>query len=134
MSLGNKAGLSEADVLEALGDDPDTKVIIGYLESVDDGEKFLRKAQQVTEKKPVIMIKAGTTQSGARATSSHTGSIAGSVVASTAAFRQAGIIQVHDLEALFDLARALPSNHCRKDQISQWSPTLWSRHSGRRRL
>jgi len=106
VSLGNKAALSEADVLEALGDDPDTKVIIGYLESVDDGEKFLRKAQQVTEKKPVIMIKAGTTQSGARATSSHTGSMAGSVVASTAAFRQAGIIQVHDLEALFDLARA----------------------------
>ena len=106
LSLGNKAGLSEADVLEALGDDPATKVIIGYLESVDDGEKFLRKARIVTEKKPVIMIKAGTTQSGARATSSHTGSMAGSVVASTAAFRQAGIIQVHDLEALFDLARA----------------------------
>lgn len=106
ISLGNKAGLSEADVIEALGEDPETKVIIGYLESVDDGEKFLRKAQQVTEKKPVIMIKAGTTQSGARATSSHTGSMAGSVVASTAAFRQAGIIQVQDLEALFDLARA----------------------------
>lgn len=106
ISLGNKAGVSEADVIEALGDDPDTSVIIGYLESVDDGEKFLRKARIVTEKKPVIMIKAGTTQSGARATSSHTGSMAGSVVASTAAFRQAGIIEVHDLEALFDLARA----------------------------
>jgi acetyltransferase len=106
VSLGNKAALSEADVLEALGDDPRTKVIIGYLESVDDGEKFLRKARAVTEKKPVIMIKAGTTPSGARATSSHTGSMAGSLVASTAAFRQAGIIEVHDLEALFDLARA----------------------------
>ncbi len=106
ISLGNKAGLSEADVLEALGDDPQTKVIIGYLESVDDGEKFMRKARIVTEKKPVIMIKAGTTPSGARATSSHTGSIAGSVLASTAAFRQAGIIQVQDLESLFDLARA----------------------------
>lgn len=106
VSLGNKAGVSEADVLEALGDDPETKVIIGYLESVDDGQKFLRKAQIVTEKKPVIMIKAGTTAAGARATSSHTGSIAGSVVASTAAFRQAGIIQVNDLESLFDLARA----------------------------
>jgi len=106
ISLGNKAGLSEADVIEALGEDPDTKVIIGYLESVDDGEKFLRKAQAVTSDKPVIMIKAGTTQAGARATSSHTGSIAGSVVASTAAFRQAGIIEVRDLESLFDLARA----------------------------
>lgn len=106
VSLGNKAALSEADVLEALGDDPDTRVIIGYLESVDDGEKFLRKARAVTGVKPVIMIKAGTTPSGARATSSHTGSMAGSLVASTAAFRQAGIIVVHDLEALFDLARA----------------------------
>jgi len=106
ISLGNKAGLSEADVLEYLGDDPNTKVIIGYLESVDDGQKFLRKARIVTEKKPVIMIKAGTTQAGARATSSHTGSMAGSVVASTAAFRQAGIIQVENLESLFDLARA----------------------------
>jgi acetyltransferase len=102
ISLGNKAGLSEADVLEALGDDPETKVIIGYLESVDDGQKFLQKAQIVTEKKPVIMIKAGTTPAGARATSSHTGSIAGSVVASTAAFKQAGIIQVNNLEALFE--------------------------------
>ncbi|WP_285906530.1 acetate--CoA ligase family protein [Pseudodesulfovibrio pelocollis] len=106
VSLGNKAALSEADVLEALGDDPDTRVIIGYLESVDDGEKFLRKARAVTGTKPVIMIKAGTTPSGARATSSHTGSMAGSLDASTAAFRQAGIIEVHDLEALFDLARA----------------------------
>lgn len=106
VSLGNKAALSEADVLEALGDDPDTRVIIGYLESVDDGEKFLRKARAVTGTKPVIMIKAGTTPSGARATSSHTGSMAGSLVASTAAFHQAGIIEVHDLEALFDLARA----------------------------
>ncbi|MBI9080546.1 MAG: acetate--CoA ligase family protein [Pseudodesulfovibrio sp.] len=106
ISLGNKAGLSEADVIEYLGDDPETKVIIGYLESVDDGQRFIRKASIVTETKPVILIKAGTTPAGARATSSHTGSMAGSLVASTAAFRQAGIIQVESLESLFDLARA----------------------------
>ena len=106
ISLGNKAGVSEADVIEALGDDPDTKVIIGYLESVDDGRKFLTRAQAVTEKKPVIMIKAGTTPAGARATSSHTGSLAGSVEAGLAAFKQAGIIRVESLETLFDLARA----------------------------
>ena len=106
VSLGNKAGVSEADVMEALGDDPDTKVIIGYLESVDDGQKFLAKARTVTDKKPVIMIKAGTTPAGARATSSHTGSLAGNVEASTAAFKQAGIIRVESLESLFDLARA----------------------------
>lgn len=106
VSLGNKAGVSEADILEALGDDPETSVIIGYLESVDDGQKFLTKARAVTEKKPVIMIKAGTTQAGARATSSHTGSLAGNVEAATAAFMQAGIIRVESLESLFDLARA----------------------------
>nr|WP_321512975.1 acetate--CoA ligase family protein [uncultured Pseudodesulfovibrio sp.] len=106
ISLGNKAGISEADVLESLGEDPDTKVIIGYLESVDDGQNFLTKARAVTNKKPIIIIKAGTTQAGARATSSHTGSIAGSVIASTAAFKQAGIIPVKSLESLFDLARA----------------------------
>jgi acetyltransferase len=106
VSLGNKAGVSEADVIEALGDDPDTKVIIGYLESVDDGRKFLTRARAVTEKKPVIMIKAGTTPAGARATSSHTGSLAGSVEAGLAAFKQAGIIRVESLETLFDLARA----------------------------
>ncbi|WP_147819205.1 acetate--CoA ligase family protein [Salidesulfovibrio onnuriiensis] len=106
VSLGNKAGLSEADALEAMGDDPDTTVIIGYLESVENGREFMRVAQKVTEKKPVIMIKAGTTQAGARATSSHTGAVAGSIEASKAAFTQAGIIQVHDVESLFDLARA----------------------------
>lgn len=106
VSLGNKAALSEADVLEAMGDDPDTKVIIGYLESVENGREFMRVAQRVTEKKPVIMIKAGTTQAGARATSSHTGSVAGSIEAGKAAFAQAGIIQVNDVESLFDLARA----------------------------
>jgi acetyltransferase len=106
VSLGNKAGISEADVIEAMGDDPDTKVIIGYLESVDDGRKFLTRARAVTEKKPVIMIKAGTTPAGARATSSHTGSLAGSVEAGLAAFQQAGIIRVESLETLFDLARA----------------------------
>ncbi|NDV19712.1 CoA-binding protein [Pseudodesulfovibrio sp. JC047] len=106
ISLGNKAGISEADVLASLGEDPDTKVIIGYLESVDDGQEFLKNAQAVTNKKPIILIKAGTTQAGARATSSHTGALAGSVVASTAAFKQAGIIQVDTLESLFDLARA----------------------------
>ncbi|WP_243544051.1 acetate--CoA ligase family protein [Pseudodesulfovibrio tunisiensis] len=105
-SLGNKAGLSEANVLDALTDDPDTKVVIGYLESVDNGQEFLNKARMLSDKKPVIMIKAGTTQAGARATSSHTGSLAGSFQACRAAFRQSGVIQVDDLESLFNLARA----------------------------
>lgn len=116
LSLGNKAGISEADALEAMADDPGTSVIIGYLESLENGREFVRVAQKVTEKKPVIMIKAGTTQAGARATSSHTGSVSGSIEACKAAFAQSGILQVDDIESLFDLARSfscqpLPKGH-----------------------
>jgi acetyltransferase len=106
VSLGNKAVLSEAHILEALGDDPQTRVILGYCESVDNGRDLLTVAQKVTAEKPVIMIKAGATPAGARAASSHTGSVAGSPPAYEAAFRQAGILQPQDVESLFDLARA----------------------------
>jgi acetyltransferase len=106
VSLGNKAVLDEAHVLEYLADDPATKVILGYMESVEDGREFLRVAKQVTRKKPVIIIKSGTTSAGARAASSHTGAIAGSDQAYGAAFSQAGVIRVHDVETLFTLAQA----------------------------
>lgn len=106
MSLGNKAGINEADALETLGDDPSTSVIIGYLEALDNGREFMQVAQRVSQHKPVIMIKAGVTQAGARAVSSHTGSVAGSEAACVAAFRQSGVIMADGLESLFDLARA----------------------------
>ncbi|WP_018125898.1 acetate--CoA ligase family protein [Desulfovibrio oxyclinae] len=106
LSLGNKAGITEADALETLGDDPATSVIIGYLESLDNGRDFMNAAARVTGHKPVIMIKAGVTQAGARAVSSHTGAVAGSEAACTAAFKQSGIIVADGLDSLFDLARA----------------------------
>jgi len=109
VSLGNKAVLSEAHMLEALGDDPDTRVILGYCESVDNGQELLSAAQRVTAKKPVVMIKAGATPAGARAASNHTGSLAGSPPAYEAAFRQAGILHAPDVESLFDLAGAFSS-------------------------
>ncbi len=104
ISLGNKADISESDVMEHLSDDPETRVILGYVESIDDGARFLAAAREVTPKKPVILVKAGATAAGARAASSHTGSLAGSDRAYAAAFRQGGILRAKTVEDLFDLA------------------------------
>ena len=106
VSLGNKADVSEIDLLEAWGDDPDSRVILIYVEGVPDGQKFIQVARKVTRHKPVVAIKSGVTASGSRAVSSHTGSLAGSEAAYKAAFRQAGIIRATSMEALFDYARA----------------------------
>lgn len=104
VSLGNKADVSESDVMECLADDPDTRVILGYVESIDDGRRFLRVARAVTRRKPVVLLKAGSTAAGARAASSHTGSLAGSDRAYSAAFRQGGILRAETVEELYDLA------------------------------
>jgi len=106
VSLGNKADVSEIDLMAAWGDDPDSRVILMYVEGVPDGQKFIRTAEAVTRKKPVVAIKSGVTASGSRAVSSHTGSLAGSEAAYKAAFNQAGIIRAQSMEALFDYARA----------------------------
>jgi acetyltransferase len=104
ISLGNKADISESDVMEHLSGDPETRVILGYVESIDDGTRFLAAAREVTPKKPVILVKAGATAAGARAAASHTGSLAGSDRAYAAAFRQGGILRADTVEELFDLA------------------------------
>jgi len=109
ISLGNKAVLDEADMLEYLNRDEDTRVILGYIENVEDGESFLRQASRTCRNKPVIMIKSGTTAAGAKAASSHTGAIAGSDQTYTAAFHQSGVIRVGDVASLFNLAQAFSS-------------------------
>ena len=106
VSLGNKADVSETDLLRAWADDPSSKVILCYIEGLPDGQEFMQVARQVSKKKPVVAIKSGITQAGARAVSSHTGSLAGSEQAYQAAFHQAGVIRVNSLEDLFDCARA----------------------------
>jgi len=106
VSLGNKADVSETDLLEAWGDDPASRVILIYIEGLPDGQKFIQVAREVTRHKPVVAIKGGVTRSGSRAVSSHTGSLAGSEAAYMAAFRQAGVIRAPSLEALLDYARA----------------------------
>jgi acetyl coenzyme A synthetase (ADP forming)-like protein len=115
ISLGNKADISESDVLEYLAEDPDTRVILGYVESVDDGRRFLSASRAVTPRKPVILVKAGSTAAGARAASSHTGSLAGSDSAYSAAFRQAGILRAETVEDLFDFGQGFSMQPVPKD-------------------
>lgn len=107
ISLGNKADISEIDLLQYLKDDPDTKVILIYSEGLPNGQEFIRISSQVSKIKPIIAIKSGITQSGSRAVASHTGSLAGSEQAYKAAFEQAGIIRADSMQSLFDMALAV---------------------------
>ena len=106
ISFGNKADLSETDFIQALAEDKATNVIAGYLESIKEGDKFLRVAEQAASIKPVVILKVGITQAGAKAASSHTGSLAGADIAYGAAFKRAGVIRAENFEALFDYASA----------------------------
>jgi acetate---CoA ligase (ADP-forming) len=107
VSLGNKADVSEIDLLRAWQDDSNSKVILIYSEGMPNGQEFIEVARQVTAKKPVVAIKSGVTQSGSRAVSSHTGSLAGSEQAYQAAFQQAGVLRATTMESLFDMALAI---------------------------
>jgi len=102
ISVGNMADVSEADLLQVLADDPETRVVLLYLEGIKDGCRFLKIAREVTLKKPVIVVKAGRTSAGLKAVSSHTGSLAGSDAAFQAAFKQAGVLRASSVQELFD--------------------------------
>jgi acetyltransferase len=106
-SLGNQADVDETDLLGALADDADTRVVLGYLEGVADGRAFVAALAAAAARKPCVLMKAGRSLEGARAVSSHTGALAGSDRAFDAAVRQAGALRVTTLEEMFDLARAL---------------------------
>ncbi len=103
-SLGNKADLNEADFINAIADDPLSKVILCYIEDVHNGKHFLEVVSKAARKKPVIILKSGTSQAGAQAASSHTGALAGSDLAYETAFTQAGIVRARTMTELFDLA------------------------------
>jgi acetyl coenzyme A synthetase (ADP forming)-like protein len=106
ISLGNKMDLSETQIMLSMERDENTRVILGYLESIDDGPLFMKAARQVSKTKPVIIIKSGTTSAGAKAASSHTGALAGSEHAYNAAFKQSGIIRAESMQSLFGYAMA----------------------------
>lgn len=115
VSLGNKIDLNENDFLDYYANDPDTKVVIGYLESISDPENFLTIAKRVTKNKPLILLKAGRSNRGGEAASSHTGALACDDEVIETAFREAGIIRAETLEDLFELATVfsdmnLPTN------------------------
>jgi acetyltransferase len=106
VSLGNKADVSEVDLLEAWEDDPHSKVILTYIEGLSEGRKFMEVARRVTRRIPVIAVKSGSTDAGSRAVSSHTGSLAGSARAYESAFRQSGVLRAESIEHLFDYSLA----------------------------
>ncbi len=110
VSLGNKSDISELDMMEYLADDPETRVILGYIEGVDRGREFMERAWATVGKTPLIIVKAGGTTAGARAASSHTGTLAGSERAFDAAFLATGVLRAGSVEELFNLALAFANN------------------------
>jgi acetate---CoA ligase (ADP-forming) len=109
VSIGNKADVSSNDLLEWWEDDPETDLVLLYLESFGNPRKFGRLARRVARRKPILALKAGTTGAGARAASSHTAALAGSEAAVDALFRQAGVLRARTLEELIDVAALLSS-------------------------
>ncbi|HEU5088107.1 MAG TPA: CoA-binding protein, partial [Roseiflexaceae bacterium] len=105
VSLGNKSDVDEVALLQAWNADPHSKVILAYLEAINDGPGFIAAGREVTRNTPVIAIKSGTTTAGTRAASSHTGSLAGSEAAYETAFAQSGILRARSMGELFDFAK-----------------------------
>jgi len=106
ISLGNSADLVESDFIELLADDEETSVISMYLEGISRGERFFKVLKKAARRKPVIVLKAGTTQAGARAASSHTGALAGSESACNAVCEQTPALRAGSVEELVELSRA----------------------------
>ena len=107
VSVGNEADLHFEDFLGYLAQDEETKIITGYIEGLRKGKEFLKVAAEVTKKKPIVVVKVGRTDAGAKAARSHTSAIAGADRIYDAAFRQTGVIRVDEVEELFDVASAL---------------------------
>jgi len=108
VSMGNKAVMSEIDVMKALANHKQTKVIVMYLEDMGDGQEFLKVCKNITRKlkKPVLVLKSGRSPEGAKAAMSHTGALMGSDEIYDAVLKQSGAIRVDTMEELFDYATA----------------------------
>ncbi|WP_048150676.1 acetate--CoA ligase family protein [Thermococcus sp. AM4] len=106
ISVGNMADLDFAELMEYLADTEEDKAIALYIEGIKDGRKFIEVAKKATRKKPVIALKAGKSESGARAASSHTGSLAGSWKIYEAAFKQSGVLIAETIDDMLSMARA----------------------------
>ncbi|RMG39856.1 MAG: CoA-binding protein [Methanobacteriota archaeon] len=104
ISVGNKLDIDEVELIELMGNDPNTKAILLYLEAINKGREFIEVCRRVVRKKPIIAIKSGTSKAGARAASSHTGAMAGANTAYDTAFEKSGVIRVERTEDLFTIA------------------------------
>ena len=109
ISLGNQADLTFEDFLLYTADDPDTRSVILYIEQIRQGKRFMKIANEVTPKKPIVAIKSGSSRIGQIAAASHTGSLSGSFEVYTAAFLQSGIIPVRSIREAFQTAELLSS-------------------------
>ena len=107
ISLGNEADVDETDVIEYLAMDTNTKVIAAYIENIQRGQKFIQITREVAKDKPVVVLRAGRSDEGGKAISSHTGSLAGVHTAYEAAFRQADAIEVFSISDLLNVSMAL---------------------------
>ncbi len=107
VSIGSMLDVGWGDLIYYLGDDPQTKSIVIYMESIGDARSFISAAREVALTKPIIVIKAGRTEAAAKAAASHTGALAGSDAVLDAAFRRCGVLRVNSISDLFDMAEVL---------------------------
>jgi len=118
VSMGNKADISEADMLDYFAGDDRTRAVLMYIEGVKDGRRLIDSLKRITIKKPVVVLKSGRTEKGASAAASHTGSLAGSDKIYEAAFRQGGALRAFDLAQAFDWVKLMtmqpppPNENC----------------------
>ena len=110
VSSGNEAATTGEELLEYFAEDPETEVLLVYVEGVKDGLRFLELARKVTAKKPVVLLKGGYTEAGGRACASHTGAMAGAREVFEAVCRQAGVLRVDDVDDLYYAGAALAAN------------------------
>ncbi len=106
-SIGGMIDVGFADLIDYLGTDPYTNSIVLYMESLNDARKFMSAARSFSRGKPIIVLKAGKSEQGAKAALSHTGSLAGNDEVFDAAFKRAGIVRVNEIDDLFDCAKTL---------------------------
>jgi len=115
ISIGNKLDVDEIELIKYLEEDLSTRCIAIYLESIVDGEQFIKSAKKATKIKPIVAFKAGKTEKGIEAVASHTGALAGLSAVYSAAFKQAGIIEAKNSEEIFDFAKVLANQPVLKD-------------------
>jgi acetyltransferase len=106
ISVGNKLDIEESDLIDYLKDDERTRMVMMYIEHIESGREFIAAARAASRTKPVLALKSGRTEAGAKAASSHTGAIAGADSVYEAAFRKAGVMRVRRLTEFFDFAKA----------------------------